>query len=229
MNSMDIQVLTEDFFDLTGMEDLAWLTTCQHLWEALAKLESWLQGLKLGTNVGEVSPLAVVEKNVSIGQGTVVEAGAVIKGPTFIGKNCEIRAGAYIRGLVYVGDNSVVGHGTEVKHSILLSGVRVDHFNYIRSSVLGRGAHLGAGAVLASVKMPLSEIVIRYGEQSWSTGLEKFGAVLGDYAEVGCNAVLNPGSIIGKESIVYPLVSWRGVLLHGHIAKSSSLVVAKEK
>lgn len=211
---MKISLHPRDFFDAASDPALTWIFECQYPWEALAKLEAWIKSL-------------CIDGPVHIGKGTVVEEGAVIQGPSFIGENCEIRAGAYIRGNVYVGNNSVVGHGTEVKHSILFPGVRADHFNYIRSSILGRGAHVGAGAVLASVKMPPSEIIVRYAEQSWPTSLEKFGAILGDGAEVGCNVVLNPGSILGKESVVYPLVSWRGVLPAGHIAKAASVVVLK--
>ena len=224
-----MDLYTKDFFDLTTTPELGWLSSCTYQWEAFLKLAPWFASLQLGEIKGNVSPLAVVESNVRIGVGTVVEAGAIIKGPAIIGSHCEIRAGAYIRGNVYVGDNSVVGHGTEIKDAILLQGVRVDHFNYIRSSILGNSTRLGASAILASMKIPLSEIIIRQDDKAWPTGMEKFGAVVGDGTEVGCNAVLNPGSILGKDSIIYPLVSWRGVLPHHHIAKSSTEVVLRRE
>lgn len=211
---MDNALHPRIFFNDAPDPLLAWIFKCDYPWQALWKLEEWIKSL-------------CPDSAVHMGKGTVVEEGAVIKGPAYIGENCEIRSGAYIRGNVYVGNGSVVGHGTEVKHSILFPGVRADHFNYIRSSILGNYARVGAGVILASMKIPLSEIIVHYGDVSWPTGMEKFGAILGDHTEVGCNAVLNPGSLIGKNSIVYPLVSWRGVLPARHIAKTATEVVAK--
>lgn len=151
------------------------------------------------------------DSNISIGNGTVVEPGALIKGPAIIGANTEIRQGAYIRGNVIVGDGCVVGHTTEVKDSIMLNGAKAGHFAYIGDSILGR-VNLGAGTKLANLKIKVSGPTVRVNISGkwYDTGLRKFGAILGDGVETGCNAVLNPGAILGKGTLVYANASLRG-------------------
>ena len=158
--------------------------------------------------------------DVFIGEGTIVEHGAMIKGPAWIGANCHVRNGCYIRENVIVGDGAVLGNSCEFKNCLLFDGAQVPHFNYVGDSILGHKSHLGAGVILSNVKLDHGEIVVEAapGERV-NTGLRKFGAVLGDHAEVGCNAVLNPGSILGRRTVVYPGAQWCGVLPANSIAK----------
>lgn len=194
-------------------------------WEALARVKEYCKTTVSGKRLGTIMPGAFVADNVDVGSGTVVEPGAVIFGPTIIGDDCEIRAGAYIRGDVYIGNDVVIGHSTEVKHAIVLDGGRLAHFNYVGDSVLGYNAHLSGGAILANTKLQPGEIAVKDAEGNvYPTGLQKFGAAMGDGAGVGCNAVLNPGAVIGKKSLVYPLVSWRGILPSMMVAKDTRTV-----
>lgn len=168
----------------------------------------------------------VYKDGVLIGKNVTIDEGATVLPPTVICDGAIIRQGAYIRGIAFIGEGAVVGHSTEVKGSILMNEAQAPHFNYVGDSILGNRAHIGAGVILSNLKADKSTVIIR-GETSLSTGMRKLGAILGDGAEVGCNAVLNPGSIIGKGSTVYPLVSWRGVLPEGSIAKSNEAIVKK--
>lgn len=167
------------------------------------------------------------KEGVIIGKDVTIEEGATIMPPTVICDGATIRQGAYIRGNAFIGEGAVVGHCTEVKNSILMNNAQAPHFNYVGDSILGNRAHIGAGVILSNLKADKSAIIIR-GETSLSTGMRKLGAILGDGAEVGCSAVLNPGSVIGTDSTVYPLVSWRGVLPDGYIAKSADEIVLKK-
>ncbi len=171
--------------------------------------------------------LSLYRDGVLIGRDVIIEEGATILPPTVIMNGAKIRQGAYIRGRVFVGEGAVVGHCTEVKNSILMGGSEAPHFNYVGDSILGERAHLGAGAVLSNLKADKSSVTV-IGDEPITTNMKKLGAILGDGAEVGCNAVLNPGSMIGKSSTVYPLVNWRGTLPHASIAKSSKEIVKKK-
>jgi NDP-sugar pyrophosphorylase family protein len=163
---------------------------------------------------GHVAEGAVLEGGqIEISEGAVIESGAYIKGPCYIGPNTEVRHGAYLRGNVYVGANCVVGHATEVKHSIFLDGAKAGHFNYIGDSVLGNNVNLGAGTKLANLKMVPGEVILRLDGETINTGLRKFGAILGDKTETGCNSVLNPGTVLAPRSLVFPCVSAQGVHL----------------
>lgn len=152
---------------------------------------------------------------------------ASLTGPCIIGKETEVRPGAFIRGNVLVGDGAVVGNSTELKNVILFDGVQVPHYNYVGDSILGYRAHMGAGAVTSNVKADKKPVVVKAAGEQIATGLKKFGAMLGDFAEIGCNSVLNPGTVIGKNSNVYPLSSVRGVVPANHIYKSAQAVVKK--
>jgi len=152
----------------------------------------------------------------------VVEPGALIKGPAIIGKNCQIRHNAYIRENVIIGDDCVVGNASELKNALLFNGVQVPHYNYVGDSILGHKAHLGAGAKISNVKLFPGNIEVEVDGVPRDTGLRKFGALLGDGAEAGCNAVLNPGSILGRGAVVYPNVFWRGILPANTIAKNKA-------
>ena len=135
---------------------------------------------------------------------------------------------AFIRGSVLVGENCVVGNSVEVKNAILFDGVQIPHFNYVGDSILGYKAHLGAGAVTSNVKSDRTLVTVRKGEERIGTGLKKFGAMVGDFAEVGCNAVLNPGTVVGRNSVIYPNSCVRGVVPENAIWKTGGIVVKKE-
>ena len=155
---------------------------------------------------------------------TVIEPGAYIKGPAWIGPNCQIRHGAYIRENVIIGAHCVVGNSCEVKNSILFNHCQVPHFNYVGDSILGAKAHLAAGVIVSNLKLNGDLITVRVGDEIVATGLRKFGALIGDGVEIGCNAVINPGSILGRRSLIYPGVAWRGILPKNSIAKTADCV-----
>ena len=151
----------------------------------------------------------LMDEFVSLGSGTVVEPGALIKGPTIIGSRTEIRQGAYMRGKCIVGDRCVVGHTTEIKSSIMLNDAKAGHFAYIGDSILGNFTNLGAGTKLANLKVTPGSVIVKARGESIDTGLRKFGAVLGDHVEIGCNTVTNPGTLLGKNAVVFPVCSVR--------------------
>lgn len=149
------------------------------------------------------------DEAIALGPGVVVEPGALIKGPTIIGAHTEIRQGAYVRGKCIVGDRCVVGHTTEMKHSVMLNDAKAGHFAYIGDSILGGNSNLGAGTKLANLKIKSGSVQINIGGQVVDTGMRKLGAILGDNVQVGCNTVTNPGALVGRGSMVFPVVSVR--------------------
>ena len=158
-----------------------------------------------------------------------VAATATIKGPVIIGPKPEVRPGAFIRGNVLVGEGAVVGNSTELKNVILFDGVQVPHYNYVGDSILGYKAHTGAGAITSNVKSDKKLVKVHAEEEDIETGLKKFGAMLGDFVEVGCGSVLNPGTVIGPHSNVYPLSSVRGTVNPNSIYKRDGVIVQKEE
>ena len=210
----------DDLFDLSQTTHGALFDGVEYPWEALKRLAGYLsQNLKPGTTGAEVHPAAHVGPQVFIGAGTIVEPGAMIIGPAIIGAGGRIRHGAYIRENVIVGDGCVVGNSVELKHCVLFNQCQVPHFNYVGDSILGHKAHMGAGSILSNVKLDNQNVWVNFEGTPIDTGLRKFGGLIGDKAEIGCNSVLNPGSILGRDSIVYPNVSWRGILPKNMIAK----------
>jgi NDP-sugar pyrophosphorylase family protein len=189
---------TEDYLDLSQFAFPELFDGCEDVWVALKKITGFLKG-----------------KEVLTGKGTVIEKGATIKGPAIIGRDCEIRANAYIRENVIVGDGCVLGNACEFKNAVLFNGCQVPHFNYVGDSILGHKAHLGAGVILSNFKSTAGNVKV----EGADTGLRKFGAIIGDGADIGCNCVLNPGSIIGRRSVLYPNVLWRGVCPADSIVK----------
>jgi NDP-sugar pyrophosphorylase family protein len=147
------------------------------------------------------------DDNIHIGEGTVIEPGAFINGPTVIGNNTEVRQGAYIRGSCIIGNRCVVGHTTEMKNSIMLDDAKAGHFAYLGDSILGNHVNLGAGTKLANLKLSGSEVVLKINGNSYNTGLRKLGAILGDYVQIGCNSVTNPGALVAKSSHINPLTN----------------------
>jgi len=180
------------------------------------------------------SPVLLRPLNIFLDEGTVLEPSAIIKGPALIGKGCEIRQGAYLRGNVVVGDHCVIGHNTEIKNSILMNHTEAGHFNYIGDSIIGSYVNLGAGSRLANLEFRspadkrdilFPRIHMKVEGKEIHTGRSKFGAVLGDYAEVGCNAVLSPAVMMGKESWVYPNIT----IPKGYYPPKTRLVSADRK
>jgi len=210
------------FFDLAQTEHLALFDKVQYPWQALAQIETYLQfRLKPGIQ-GMLSGKPFISDQVYIGPGTVVEHGAYLKGPAWIGANCHVRNGAYIRENVIVGDGCTLGNSCEFKNCLLFNHAEVPHFSYVGDSILGHKAHLGAGVILSNLRLDHKEVVIQGGGLHLPTGLRKFGAMVGDGAEIGCNSVLNPGSIVGRNSLIYPASNWRGILAANMIAKNKA-------
>jgi len=213
----------ESLFDLTQTEHAALFDGTEFAWEALKKIEPYLAKVAR-QNPPPRFPGASIGDRVIIGAGTVVEPGALIKGPAIIGKNCQIRHNAYIRENVIIGDDCVVGNASELKNALLFNGVQVPHYNYVGDSILGHKAHLGAGVICSNLKSLPGNVTISVDGKPLDTGLRKFGALVGDGAEVGCNSVLNPGSILGRGAMIYPGVNWRGFLPANNIAKNKAEV-----
>jgi NDP-sugar pyrophosphorylase family protein len=169
--------------------------------------------------------VALFDENIVVGHGTVIEAGALVKGPTIIGARCDVRQGAYVRGGCVFGEGCVIGHATEVKDSVFLDGAKAGHFAYVGDSILGNKVNLGAGTKLANLKIVNSPVRVRAEGEVHDTGLRKLGAIIGDDTELGCNSVTSPGTLLGKHCLVYPCVSVpaayypeRTILGHAHDA-----------
>lgn len=188
-----------------------------------------LKVLKDGTELQGASVVCagavLADDRIQLGKGTVIEPGALVKGPAMIGDHTEVRQGAYMRGNCLVGNGCVVGHTTEMKSSIMLDGAKAGHFAYIGDSILGRDVNLGAGTKLANLKIVDTEITLRIEGQTYKTGLRKFGAILGDKVEMGCNSVSSPGTLLGKDSLVYPAVNVPG----GYYPNNSVVSIKSKK
>ena len=208
-----------EFLDLEHTAHPKLFENQKYVWDALRQIASYLQFRLKPAVFGELVGKPFISSNVFVGRGTIVEQGAVLKGPAWIGENCHIRSGCYVRENVVVGDGVVMGNSSEFKNCILFDEAKAPHFNYVGDSILGRGAHLGAGVILSNVKLDHGEIMVAASEGNLATGLTKFGAIVGDRTEIGCNAVINPGSILGRDCIVYPAVNFRGILPQGSVVK----------
>jgi NDP-sugar pyrophosphorylase family protein len=211
-----------DLFDLSQTEHAAIFDGWKFAWDALKKIESYIAANLKPALHNQCEGRAFIGEKVFIGEGTVVEDGAMIKGPAIIGRGCQIRHNAYIRENVIIGDNCVVGNSSELKNSLLFNGAQAPHFNYVGDSILGHKAHLGAGVKISNYKLFPGNIEVEVDGVPFDTGLRKFGALMGNGAEAGCNAVLNPGSILGRGAVVYPNVFWRGILPANMIAKNKA-------
>lgn len=168
-----------------------------------------------------------IENNIAIGKDTIIHPSAVIIGPAIIGKNTNIRVNAFIRENVIIGDNCVIGNSCELKNAIIFNNSQIPHFNYVADSILGYKSHIGAGVIISNLKSDQTNITIKYNNKILDSGLRKFGALIGDYVEIGCNSVLNPGTIIGKNTTIYPLCSIRGYIPENHIYKNTGEIVLK--
>jgi NDP-sugar pyrophosphorylase family protein len=191
----------------------------KYVWDSLKQIASYLQFRLKPAVLGELLGKPFISNSVFIGRGTIVEQGAVLKGPAWIGENCHIRSGCYVRENVVVGNRVVMGNSCEFKNSIIFDEAQVPHFNYVGDSILGYHAHLGAGVILSNVKLDRGEIAVAAEQGDIATGLTKCGAIIGDRTEIGCNAVINPGAILGRDCLVYPGVNFRGVLPERSVVK----------
>lgn len=216
------QVKISELFDsitpyLEGLFD-----GCTYPWEVLPKIGSYMKDMMANEMEGfhEIAP------GVWVGENVQIASTATILPPAIIGAGTEIRPGAYLRGNVICGYNCVIGNSTELKNVVLLDKVQVPHYNYVGDSVLGNRAHLGGGAICSNLKADGKNVVI-HGDQEYETGLRKIGAILGDHADVGCGCVLNPGTVIGKNTSVYPLTSLRGVYPADCIVKAQKEIVKR--
>src|SRR6266404_8949391 len=191
----------------------------KYAWDALKQIASYLQFRLKPAVLGELLGKPFISRNIFVGAGTIIEQGAVLKGPAWIGENCHIRSGCYVRENVIVANNVMMGNSCEFKNCIIFDEAQIPHFSYVGDSILGYQAHLGAGVILSNVKLDHREIAVSGPDGPVSTGLTKFGAVIGDRTEIGCNAVINPGAVIGRDCIIYPGANFRGVLPRGSILK----------
>lgn len=198
---------------------------CDYPWEVLPKIEAFI--LELGKTLSE-DEYDCIDGNIWIAKSATIAPTASITGPCIIGKNTEVRQCAFIRGKAIVGENCVVGNSTELKNVILFNNVQVPHYNYVGDSILGFKSHMGAGSITSNVKSDKTKVTINYQGEKLNTGLKKMGAILGNYVEVGCNSVLNPGTVIGSNTNVYPLSSVRGFIPSGCIFKKQSNIVQKD-
>lgn len=211
-------ITIENLYDLTETIAAELFTEAEYPWEVLPRIHDFI--LELGKRL----PEEIYEKrgeDIWVAKNAKVAPTACLNGPLIIDEEAEIRHCAFVRGNAIVGKGAVVGNSTELKNVVLFNKVQVPHYNYVGDSVLGFKSHMGAGSITSNVKSDKTLVVVKNGEEKIETGLKKMGAMLGDHVEVGCNSVLNPGTVIGRNSNVYPTSCVRGVIPAGHIFKLS--------
>ena len=215
---------TTDLYDLRFTAAGAYLAQFEYPWQALKGIKDMILdlGSRLGEEYTEVAPTVWVHKTATVAPTAYLGA------PCIIGAGTEVRHCAFVRGSALVGENCVVGNSVELKNVILFDNVQVPHYNYVGDSILGYKSHMGAGAVTSNVKSDKTLVVAKNGGEQIETGLKKFGAMLGDFVEVGCNSVLNSGTVLGRHSSVYPTSCVRGVVDADSIWKNTGIVVKKE-
>ena len=221
---MSEHLMIKSLFDLRETIAADIFSDCTYPWEVLSKIKSEI--LKIGAGLSSEEYNKVGE-DVWIAKSAKVAQTASITGPVIICKDAEIRHCAFIRGSAIVGEGAVVGNSTELKNVLLFNKVQVPHYNYVGDSILGYKAHMGAGSITSNVKSDKTLVSVRAGELTIKTGLKKFGAILGDHVEVGCNSVLNPGTVIGRNANIYPLSMVRGYVPEASIYKKAGEVVTK--
>ena len=214
----------KNLYDLDNTIAKELLESVTYPWEALAKITAFI--LKIGPTLDK-EKYEKVGEDVWIAKSATVAPTAYIKGPAIIGENAEIRHCAFIRGKAIVGENAVVGNSTELKNVILFNRVQVPHYNYVGDSILGYKSHMGAGSITSNVKSDKKLVVVKDGIEKIETGIKKFGAMLGDNVEIGCGSVLNPGTVVGRNTNIYPLSSVRGVVPENSIYKNKNEIIEK--
>ncbi len=215
---------TNELFDLTHSQAGDYLSGFEYPWQALKGIKDLILSLgpALGEDYMEVSPQVWVHKTAKVAPSAYLGA------PCIIGVNTEVRHCAFVRGSALVGENCVVGNSVELKNVILFDNVQVPHYNYVGDSILGYKSHMGAGSLTSNVKSDKTLVVVKDGNEQIPTGLKKFGAMVGDFVEVGCNSVLNPGTVVGKNSNIYPLSCVRGTIPADSIWKTGGVIVEKK-
>ena len=215
---------TIDLYDMTHSLAGRYLSGFDYPWQALGGIKNLILslGAQLGEEYTEVSPAVWVHKTATVAPTAYLGA------PCIIGANTEVRHCAFIRGSALVGENCVVGNSVELKNVILFDTVQVPHYNYVGDSILGYKSHMGAGSLTSNVKSDKTLVVVKNGDEKIETGLKKFGAMLGDFVEVGCNSVLNPGTVIGRHTNIYPTSCVRGMVPANSIWKTGGVVVEKK-
>lgn len=218
-------VTIQELYDLEHTQAKSYLEQFTYPWEALKGIKDFIVqlGSTLGDDYQEVSPQVWVHRTATVAPTAYLGA------PCIIGAGTEVRHCAFIRGSALVGENCVVGNSVELKNVILFDNVQTPHYNYVGDSILGYKSHMGAGSVTSNVKSDKTLVVVKDGQEQMPTGLKKFGAMLGDYVEVGCNSVLNPGTVVGRHTNIYPTSCVRGVVPANHIWKTGGVVVAKHQ
>ena len=216
---------TPELYDLEHTMAKDHLAQYEYPWQALKGIKDLILelGAALGDDYTEITPAVWVHKTASVAPTAFLGA------PCIIGANTEVRHCAFIRGSALVGENCVVGNSVELKNVILFDNVQVPHYNYVGDSILGYKAHMGAGSLTSNVKSDKTLVVVKNGEERIETGLKKFGAMVGDFVEVGCNSVLNPGTVVGRNSNIYPTSCVRGVVPENSIWKNDGRIVQKEQ
>ena len=218
-------VKTNELFDLAHSRAGEYLKNTTYPHEALAEIGKWI--LAIGEQL-DAERFDHPAPDVWIAKSAVVAPSASVTGPCIVDEDTEVRHCAFIRGNALIGKGAVVGNSTELKNVILFDGVQVPHYNYVGDSILGFKAHMGAGSITSNVKGDKSLVVIKNGEQKIPTERKKVGAMLGDFAEIGCGCVLNPGTVVGPRTQIYPLTSVRGVLPADSICKDTNTVISKK-
>ena len=216
---------TVDLYDLKRTLAGDYLAGFEYPWQALKGIKNLI--LELGPGLGEEYVEAAPQ--VWVHKTATVAPTAYLGAPCIIGAGTEVRHCAFVRGSALVGENCVVGNSVELKNVILFDNVQVPHYNYVGDSILGYKAHMGAGSLTSNVKSDKTLVTVKNGEEKMETGLKKFGAMVGDYVEVGCNSVLNPGTVVGRNSNIYPTSCVRGVVPAWHIWKNDGRIVKKER
>ena len=218
-------VTIQELYDLEHTQAKSYLSQFTYPWEALKGIKDFIVQLcsTLGDDYQEVSPQVWVHRTATVAPTAYLGA------PCIIGAGTEVRHCAFIRGSALVGENCVVGNSVELKNVILFDNVQTPHYNYVGDSILGYKSHMGAGSLTSNVKSDKTLVVVKDGQEQIPTGLKKFGAMLGDYVEVGCNSVLNPGTVVGRHTNIYPTSCVRGVVPANSIWKTGGVVVAKHE
>lgn len=223
MKELTIKALYQDLNQTMAKETLE---SKEYPWEVLPLIHDMI--LEIGKTLSE-EEYDHLEGDIWIAKSAKVAKTACINGPAIIGKNAEVRHCAFIRGNALVGEGAVVGNSTELKNVILFNKVQVPHYNYVGDSILGYGSHMGAGAITSNVKSDKTLVTIKVGDSIIETGIKKVGAMLGDHVEVGCGSVLNPGTVIGADTNIYPLSMTRGYIPKNSVYKNQGEIVEKTK